>query len=155
MSTRSILKQLLDSFFFEIAFYVFVFNCGNWKPLHTNKALSLFRVKEGGGPIYKSEVDINIHSTWSIHDMGIESICWPWYICGDWALKHRGWLFYPQYGVLGGPKSRSMVSPNYHPSFTDHTSYVRKTSGWSLGPPKVGKQSCGLSSSETGHEVKT
>jgi len=28
---------LLDSFFFEIAFYVFVFNCGNLKPLHTNK----------------------------------------------------------------------------------------------------------------------
>ena len=60
MSTRSILKQLLDSFFFEIAFYIFVFNCGNLKPLHTSfmVALSLFRVREGGGPIYKSEADI-------------------------------------------------------------------------------------------------
>ena len=63
MSTRSILKQLLDSFFFLIAFYVFVFNCGILNPLHTNKfygGLKFIWGKRGrgGGPIYKSEVDI-------------------------------------------------------------------------------------------------
>ena len=63
MNTKPILKQLLDScFFLEIAFYVFVLNCGNWKPLHTTKFLTLFEViKRGGeGPqVYKSEADIN------------------------------------------------------------------------------------------------
>ena len=50
MNTKPILKQLLDScFFLEIAFYVFVFNCGNLKPLHTNKFLTLFEVIKGGG----------------------------------------------------------------------------------------------------------
>ena len=51
MNTKPILKQLLDScFFLEIAFYVFVLNCGNWKPIHTNKFLTLFEVIKGGGP---------------------------------------------------------------------------------------------------------
>ena len=63
MSTRSILKQLLDSFFFEIAFYVFVFNCGILNPLHRNKFYGSFKSIQGqrGGvpPIYKSEVDIS------------------------------------------------------------------------------------------------
>ena len=64
MNTKPILKQLLDSgFFFEIAFYVFVLNCGNWKPLHTNKFLTLFEVIKGGGPqVYKSEADITVFS---------------------------------------------------------------------------------------------
>ena len=37
MNTKSILKQLLDSFFFEIEFYVIILNCGIENPIHTNK----------------------------------------------------------------------------------------------------------------------
>ena len=57
MNTKSILKQLLVSFFLEIAFYIIVLNCGNWKPLHANKFDGGFEVYWGakrGGPIYKS-----------------------------------------------------------------------------------------------------
>ena len=59
MNTKSILKQLLVSFFcLEIAFYIIVLNCGNWKPLHTNKFDGGFKFIEGqrggGPPIYKS-----------------------------------------------------------------------------------------------------
>ena len=65
MSTRSILKQLLDSFFFEIAF-MYSFSIVVIENLYIQTslmvALSLFRVKEGGGPIYKSEVDITFLS---------------------------------------------------------------------------------------------
>ena len=56
MGTRSILKQLLDSFFFEIAFYIVVSNCGTvtenqYIQTSLMVALSLFRGKEGGrGP---------------------------------------------------------------------------------------------------------
>jgi hypothetical protein len=52
MNTTSILKQLLDSCFLEIAFYVFVFNCGNLKPIHTNKfdgGPKVYLRKRGGG----------------------------------------------------------------------------------------------------------
>ena len=62
MNTKPILKQLLDSCcFLEIAFYVFVLNCGNWKPIYTNKfdgGLNFIWGNSGGGPIYKSEADI-------------------------------------------------------------------------------------------------
>ena len=47
MNTKSILKQLLVSFFLEIAFYIIVLNCGNWKPLHTNKFDGGFKFIEG------------------------------------------------------------------------------------------------------------
>ena len=60
MSTRSILKQLLDSFFLKLHF-MYSFSIVVIENLYIQTslmvALSLFRVKEGGA-IYKSEVDI-------------------------------------------------------------------------------------------------
>ena len=54
---------MLVSLFLEIAFYIIVLNCGNSKNLYIQTslmvALSLFRGREGGGPTYKSEVNIN------------------------------------------------------------------------------------------------
>ena len=66
MSTRSILKQLLDSFFFLKLHFMYSFSTVVIENLYIQTslmvALSLFRVKEGGGPIYKSEVDITRHT---------------------------------------------------------------------------------------------
>jgi len=63
MSTRSILKQLLDSFFLKLDF-MYSFSIVVIENLYIQTslmvALSLFRVKErGGAHVYKSEVDIN------------------------------------------------------------------------------------------------
>ena len=60
MSTRSILKQLLDSFFLKLRF-MYSFSVVVIENLYIQTslmvALSLFRVKEGGAHVYKSEVD--------------------------------------------------------------------------------------------------
>ena len=52
MNTKSILKQLLDSFFLEIEFYIIILNCGienQYIQTSLMVALSLFRGKGGGG----------------------------------------------------------------------------------------------------------
>ena len=59
---------MLDSCFFGNFVYVFVLNCGNLKPIHTNKFLTLFEVKEGGPQVYKSEVDIIYYMLWAYID---------------------------------------------------------------------------------------
>ena len=71
MSTRSILKQLLDSFFLKLHF-MYSFSIVVIENLYIQTslmvALSLFRVREGGGgPIYKSEVDITSHEIPSLY----------------------------------------------------------------------------------------
>ena len=64
MSTRSILKQLLDSFFFWKLHFMYSFSIVVIENLYIQTslmvALSLFRGKERGGAIYKSEVDITL-----------------------------------------------------------------------------------------------
>ena len=66
MNTRSILKQLLDTFTLEIAFilsFQIVVTENQYIQTSLMVALSLFRGKEGGPHVYKSEVNIK-HAKW-------------------------------------------------------------------------------------------